>query len=58
MKLTSRQKDSLRQLQAKVQRKLSLALTSMAYIRGTNAHTIRELTAQIEALNIVINQGE
>ena len=55
MTLTPRQKDSLRVLRNKVQRKLDLARTSMAFHKGTNLNTIRELTSQIEALNIILN---
>jgi hypothetical protein len=53
MQLTAQQKYALRVLRDKVQRKLSLAMTSQAYIKGTNADTVRELRRQLEALDIV-----
>jgi len=56
MQLTPQQRDTLRRLREIVQRKLNLATTSMAYIKGTNAHTVHELRKQIEALNTVIGE--
>jgi hypothetical protein len=53
--LSPRQKDSLRVLRNKLARKLALAMTSMAYMKGTNANTVRELRAQIESLDIITN---
>ena len=52
--MTPQQRDSLQVLRGKLQRKLGLAMTSIAYMKGTNANTVRELRTQIEALNIVI----
>jgi hypothetical protein len=46
--------DTLRNIRAKLQRKLDLATTSMAYIKGTNAHTVHELRKQIEVLTLII----
>jgi hypothetical protein len=54
MQLNTRQKDSLRVLRGKLERKLGLAMTSIAYMKGTNRNTVNELRAQLEALNIIL----
>lgn len=54
MILIPQQRDTLRNIRAKIQRKLDLAMTSMAYIKGTNAHTVHELRKQIDLLTIII----
>jgi uncharacterized protein with PhoU and TrkA domain len=56
MTLTLQQRDTLRRIRVTVQRKLDLAMTSMAYTKGTNAHTVHELRKQLEALNTVIGE--
>lgn len=52
--MTPQQKDSLRVLRNKLGRKLALAMTSMAYMKGTNRNTVNELKNQIDALNIIL----
>jgi hypothetical protein len=54
MNTTPAQRDTLRRIRANIQRKLDLATTSMAYIKGTNAKTVHELRKQLEALDVVI----
>lgn len=56
MPLSPQQRDTLRRIRATIERKLSLAMTSMAYVKGTNAQTVHELRKQIEALNTVIGE--
>jgi hypothetical protein len=54
--LTPQHRDALRVLLGKLNRKLGLAMTSIAYMKGTNANTVRELRKQIEALTIVLGE--
>lgn len=56
MHLHPHQRDTIRRILATIERKLSLATTSMAYIKGTNAHTVHELRKQIEALNHILGE--
>ncbi len=56
MTLIPQQRDTLRRIRATVQRKLDLAMTSMAYTKGTNAKTVHELRKQLEVLNLVIGE--
>lgn len=56
MSLSLQQRDTVRRIRATIQRKLDLAMTSMAYVKGTNAHTVRELRQQIDALNNIIGE--
>jgi hypothetical protein len=54
MNLTPQHRGALRVLRGKVQRKLDLAMTSMAYMKGTNRNTVNELRTQLEALQIIL----
>lgn len=56
MTITPNQRDTLRTIRAKLQRKLDLAMTSMAYIKGTNANTCHELRKQIAVLTHIIGE--
>jgi hypothetical protein len=47
---------SLRTLRRKLERKLALAMTSMAYMKGTNRNTVNELRTQLEAIAIILGE--